>query len=281
MARSLRCHASIQICIRAFLVAELEERIPRHHPDNAAVAALEVPGGRHAPDDDGLQDRELVDLGGCTIVLDLRVHYNDLGARVRDLVSELVGRVSGIDANVLATAEHGAEGADHPLRSVESEDADGAKLLHAQLHEGLGGATGILVILRPSPLLPLRPGQRRCVARPQGCRHGLLRGQRQFLREVLRGLRQERGEVPRRAGLRREHALLRASDGVLVVRQAAVVLARLVGRDLVGIRLGSDEVGGQHMPRENTQTLLSSGHADGLLGEEPRSKGASASRCLS
>ena len=61
------------------------------------------------------------------------------------------GPIGGVDACRKSSRKNGGQIGDVPLGGVEPEDADRAVLLQAEVNEGLGDSSGLLVISRPRP----------------------------------------------------------------------------------------------------------------------------------
>mmetsp|Transcript_41478 Transcript_41478/g.123929 ORF Transcript_41478/g.123929 Transcript_41478/m.123929 type:complete len:491 (+) Transcript_41478:1051-2523(+) len=251
VARSHRIDAPVQGCLRTLSIAKGQQLVECHHAADAPIAPADVAFGWRAPKHYGPELGELVDLRRHVLELNLRVHDDNPRRGVRHLELHLVRRVCEVDAHVLPPTEHGSICADGPFRGVEAEDADTAKLLHAQDHEALGRATGIPVEVSPSPLLPLRPRQGWRIARAVRRRQRPLHSKSGVVGALLRDLRQEGWEEPRRRGLSGEEARSGAPDGVLVVRQNAPMLPWLV--DAVLIRTSGC---GQDLLSQHIQALL-------------------------
>mmetsp|Transcript_12898 Transcript_12898/g.24319 ORF Transcript_12898/g.24319 Transcript_12898/m.24319 type:complete len:256 (+) Transcript_12898:1383-2150(+) len=177
---------------------QLQAFLKSQHAANASIFPGDLWRRRHPPANNGPELGEILDVLHSRVELHLSINHHDGSVGVVNFVLHLLRSVRGVDAHVLATAQHRSQCAYHPLRGIETEDGDATELFHAKLNERLGQAAGILPVGFPRPLRPCLPGQRRCLAGLHGRRQGLLGGQGRDLWEILGSLLQERREERRR-----------------------------------------------------------------------------------
>mmetsp|Transcript_56528 Transcript_56528/g.161080 ORF Transcript_56528/g.161080 Transcript_56528/m.161080 type:complete len:316 (+) Transcript_56528:1599-2546(+) len=255
MAAALLAQARLQGLVRALGAPEGQQLVPLQNLADAPVRSPQVGGRLHAPDHDGLETWELLNLGGDPVELHLRVQHHHRRPRVGHLVLDLVRSVRHVDARELGAAGHGSVSTDDPLGGVVAKDGHGTEPFNAQGHEGLRRQVYVPVKRSIRPLRPVFPRKRRCNSwrlrlgeRPLDREDNLVRWA--LLTEHLQKL------APRPVPLLRlgEEARLRIPDGVLIIGQDTKVLPLLVGHHL-RYRAGS---GRQHVPREHAEPLWSS-----------------------
>mmetsp|Transcript_121662 Transcript_121662/g.289223 ORF Transcript_121662/g.289223 Transcript_121662/m.289223 type:complete len:282 (+) Transcript_121662:542-1387(+) len=242
-----RCLLPGSQAIRALRRAKLQAVLERQDLADAAVFPGELSPRRHAPAHDGTQLRHFLDMFRSRLKLHLPIHHHDRCVGVVDLVLHLLRRIGGVDADVFAATKHGRESTQHPLRSIETKNRHTPKLLDAELYESFCKFASIFVVALPCPLRPCLPRQRGSFASSDECRHRFLSSQGRNLGEVLRGLLQKGRKQRRRGFLDRHNTDFGIRPLVLVIREDAKMLPRLVNRSLAA----RDGDGCQKVSRHN------------------------------
>ena len=81
----------------------------------------------------------------------LILHNKDVALAVLQDILAGLGAIGGVYSGGKSSSKNRGNVRDNPLWRVEPEDADGAILLQAEINEGLGHSSGLLVIGRPAP----------------------------------------------------------------------------------------------------------------------------------
>ena len=81
----------------------------------------------------------------------LILHNKDVALAVLQDILAGLGAIGGVNSGGKSSSKNRGNVRDNPLGRVEPEDADGAILLQAEINEGLGDSSGLLVIIRPAP----------------------------------------------------------------------------------------------------------------------------------
>mmetsp|Transcript_1572 Transcript_1572/g.3711 ORF Transcript_1572/g.3711 Transcript_1572/m.3711 type:complete len:282 (+) Transcript_1572:1471-2316(+) len=227
-----RCLLPGSQAIRALRRAKLQAVLERQDLADTAVFPGELSRRRHAPAHDGAKLRHFLDMLRRRFKLHLPIHHHDRRVGVVDLVLHLLRRIRGVNADVFAATEHGRESTQHPLRSIETKNRHTPKLLDAQLDESFRKLASIFVVTLPCPLRPCLPRQRGSFAGSDECRHRFLSRQGGDLGEILRGLFQKGRKQRRRGFLGGHDTDFGIRPLVLVIREDAEMLSRLVNRSL-------------------------------------------------
>ena len=85
------------------------------------------------------------------VQLPLVLHNEDVALAVLQDILASLGSIGGVDSCGKSSSKNSGQVRDDPLRGVEPENADRAKSLQAEIDEGLGDSSGVLVVSRPTP----------------------------------------------------------------------------------------------------------------------------------